>query len=115
MRSLLITLLLFFVSISYAKEIDFGARSAETGVGKIDLEKLSSQGHSSEKYMPVSGGKYEMIGRWVLGGEGFGVVGNEKDFEKSHISFGGYGLVKAGYVAYYKKNTHIFPLTRCSS
>ncbi|MCK5667399.1 MAG: hypothetical protein KAI17_28120, partial [Thiotrichaceae bacterium] len=104
MRKSLHAVLLFclFISISEAKEIDFIEGTA-SGL----LDNLNSKFHVKEQ-ISFGGGGYGVIGNWVVGGEGFGIIDDKTDFNESAIR--GYGLLKVGYVAYANNNTRFFSM-----
>ncbi len=88
-----------------------------TGYQNIDIKNLNAQlkihnfPELDKKFVAMGGGGFGIMNNFVLGGEGFGLIGSEKSNQDYNISlFGGYGLFDLGYVLYSENGLTIFPL-----
>ena len=90
------------------------------GAQAMDIDELNSRlsangyGTFPETFATFGGGGYGIIGRFLIGGEGMGVVtGSESgtvgtDYFKTMLA-GGYGMVKFGYIVYRRGGCIFYP------
>jgi opacity protein-like surface antigen len=91
------------------------------GVGSLDLgalnDRLVGNGYPSspEHLFAIGGGGHGIGRRWVIGGEGQGLIGRTKDAtrggrnDESTVT-AGYGLFNLGYAVVKQRDLHVYPL-----
>jgi hypothetical protein len=91
------------------------------GVSSLDLgalnDRLVRNGYptSPEHLFAVGGGGHGIRRRWVIGGEGQGLVGRTKDAirggrNNESTVMAGYGFFNLGYTVVKQRDVHVYPL-----
>jgi len=90
------------------------------GTNTIDIgdlnTRLKNEGYREflETFMALGGGGYAMLDRFIIGGEGIGLLTGDESgtigSETFKTSFdGGYGIVKLGYLFYQHNGLNLYP------
>lgn len=102
-------IILFFSALTihaHAKDIEFIQSTAS--LSNDVHSTLYSDNSFAEDYTSFSVGGFGVIGNWVIGGEGIGIIDDAQTLSQTTVQ--GYGLLKGGYMAYSDENTRIFPM-----
>jgi len=117
---------LFIVSIAQSQEVTSEAKKEEGrgyfmfGGSILDIKdlnsRLESKGYSkfSDNLFSLGGGGHGIINRVIIGGEGHGLFGGEKESAISGETYKtslavGYGFFDIGYILYSKGDLNIYP------
>lgn len=111
---------IFFTSVSQGQEVTPRVKKGYSmfGIGSsiVDIKALNSRienkGYSkiSDNFISLGGGDYKIINKMIIGGEGYGLIGEEtvSGSYKRTIE-GGYGFFNLGYILYSTNNLRIYP------
>ncbi|MFB6273995.1 MAG: hypothetical protein ABEL51_13985 [Salinibacter sp.] len=93
-----------------------GAGFFSIGVQFADLaalnNRLSSKGYPtfSSEMVSIGGGGYTVLNRFLIGGQGHGLITGEQGYNGRDVSVGGgYGLFTLGYLFRPTSNLHVYP------
>ena len=98
--------------------MDGGQGGFQIGVMTLDLADLNSTLSAAnypgfnEQFLTIGGSGYGVRGRWLIGGEGQGLIGSDQATTNglySLIATGGYGLFRVGYNVVKGKSVDLYP------
>ena len=124
MRNLLFSSLLLFVVVSFSNSQDnslgkfFGGGGYFSfGISFLDLDKLNrvlsdnNRAQFQSSFLNIGGGGYGVLNKIIIGGEGFGILGQKKDKENFRcVLSGGYGFFNLGYIIYDVERLRFYPM-----
>lgn len=125
--TLMAVMSLFIVGIAQSQEVTSEAKKEEGrgyfmfGGSILDIDglnsRLESKGYSkfSDNLFSLGGGGHGMINRVIIGGEGHGLFGGEKESTISGETYKtsltvGYGFFNMGYILYSMDDLNIYPI-----
>ncbi|ABX30882.1 conserved hypothetical protein [Petrotoga mobilis SJ95] len=116
----LITLIILLIGLVFSQEVKNGQYGGlgggDIGAQWLDVKELNTQltaaGLPELKDVALAngGGGYGVMGRFLIGGEGYGISTNEKESGKTVQLDIGYGTFNIGYLIFSKQAFRIYAL-----